>query len=41
LKPRTGLVDQFGGENVRELNDAHATVQRSLLSGMGLGALAD
>ena len=40
-RPTRIIVDRFGGENVRELNDAHAKVQLSLLSEMGLGALAD
>jgi NAD(P)-dependent dehydrogenase (short-subunit alcohol dehydrogenase family) len=40
-RPARIIVDRFGGENVRELNDVHAKVQRSLLSGLGLGALAD
>jgi NAD(P)-dependent dehydrogenase (short-subunit alcohol dehydrogenase family) len=40
-RPARVIVDRFDGENVRELNDAHAKIQRSLLVGMGLSALAD
>jgi NAD(P)-dependent dehydrogenase (short-subunit alcohol dehydrogenase family) len=40
-RPARVVVDRFGGEGVRTLNDAHAQVQKGLLSGMGMPFLAD
>jgi NAD(P)-dependent dehydrogenase (short-subunit alcohol dehydrogenase family) len=40
-RPARVVVDRFGGEPVRALNDAHAEVQRGLLTSMGMPFLAE
>jgi NAD(P)-dependent dehydrogenase (short-subunit alcohol dehydrogenase family) len=40
-RPARLVVDRFNGDAPRKLNDAHAAVQKALLSGAGMGMLAD
>nr|MBA3541333.1 SDR family NAD(P)-dependent oxidoreductase [Deltaproteobacteria bacterium] len=40
-RPARVVVDRFNGQGATGLNDAHAQVQRGLLTGMGMPFLAD
>jgi NAD(P)-dependent dehydrogenase (short-subunit alcohol dehydrogenase family) len=40
-RPARVVVDRFSGQGASALNDAHASVQREVLGGMGMGGLAD
>jgi NAD(P)-dependent dehydrogenase (short-subunit alcohol dehydrogenase family) len=40
-RPARVVVDRFTGDDARRLNDAHAQIQKALLTGMGLSFLAD
>lgn len=40
-RPARVVVDRFRGQGPTMLNDAHATVQRTMLTNMGMAALAD
>jgi NAD(P)-dependent dehydrogenase (short-subunit alcohol dehydrogenase family) len=40
-RPARVVVDRFQGDGARALNEAHANVQRALLTGMGMPFLAD
>ena len=40
-RPARVVVDRFSGDDARTLNDAHAQVQRAVLTGVGMPFLAE